>query len=50
MNYCMTNDCDCELKRKLMKWYVMEDMQEGLPYLEIGWYGIVPMIIYRNRA
>lgn len=47
---CIEMSCSCEMKRKLMKWYVMEDMQDREPYLELGWYGIVPMIIYRNRA
>lgn len=40
----------CKRKRKLMKWYVMEDLQDSMPYFEIGWHGIVPLIIYRDRA
>ena len=40
----------CKRKRKLMKWYTMEYIQDKVPYLEIGWSGYVPMIIYRNRA
>ncbi len=50
MKSCINYTCDCETKRKLMKWYIMEDIQEGTPYLELGWNGIIPMIIYRNRA
>jgi hypothetical protein len=47
---CIEMSCNCEMKRKLMKWYTMEMVQEEIPYLEIGWNGFIPMIIYRNRA
>lgn len=47
---CIEMNCSCEMKRKLMKWYVMEDLQDSMPYFEIGWHGIVPLIIYRDRA
>ena len=29
-------------------WTVMEDIQEHQPYFEFGWFGFVPLVIFRN--
>ena len=39
----------CKRKRKLMNWFVMEELEDALPYLELGWNGFVPMVIYRTH-
>jgi hypothetical protein len=30
------------------QWTVMEDIQDHSPYLEFGWYGFVPLILFRS--
>jgi hypothetical protein len=32
----------------LYQWQITEDIQDHSPYLEFGWYGFVPLIIFRS--
>lgn len=34
--------------RLLYQWEVMEDIQDNMSYHEWGWYGFVPLLIYRS--
>jgi hypothetical protein len=44
---------DLELHPEPMRqfqWDITEDMQDHQPYLEWGWAGFVPLVIYRGLA
>jgi hypothetical protein len=41
-------DRQAEKDRVLYHWKITEDIQDAMPYLEWGWFGFVPMIIYRS--
>lgn len=32
----------------LYQWVVMEDIQDHQPYFEFGWYGFIPLVIFRS--
>lgn len=39
---------DIQRANLIFQWDTMEDIQDYSPYLEFGWYGFIPMIIYRH--
>jgi len=39
---------DSARAKLLYQWEITEDIQDHSPYLEFGWYGFVPLVIFRS--
>lgn len=43
-------DMDNDRAALYIQWDATEIIQENMPYLEIGWHGFVPLVIFRSIA
>ena len=35
-------------QKLIYQWEITEDIQDHSPYLEFGWYGFIPLVIFRS--